>query len=174
MLQDVFQQLLQNTYTADTLYQRIRLLKEYYEARLYSQSQEGKSVSVKDFCTQKNIESDMARALTQWEDYFREHASGAEEIIKTLHELEQNIHLLPSIVIYLPLIFADEEIAKIAGWFRTNVQKNMILEVKIDANVTGGCAFIWNSTYYDFSLRYFMRKERAGIVSMLNAYGTTD
>jgi F0F1-type ATP synthase delta subunit len=70
------------------------------------------------------------------------------------------------------LIFDNQEIAKIAGWFRTNVRKDMILEVKIDANVTGGCALIWNNTYYDFSLRYFMRKERAGIVSMLNAYGS--
>jgi hypothetical protein len=38
MLQEVFQQLLQNTYTSDTLYQRIRLLKEYYETHLYSQN----------------------------------------------------------------------------------------------------------------------------------------
>jgi hypothetical protein len=172
MLQEVFQQLLQNTYTSDTLYQRIRLLKEYYETHLYSQNEEGQHITIENFCAQKSIDPDTTEALTAWERYFHEHTSGAEESIKTLHELEQNIHLLPSIVVYLPLIFDNQEIAKIAGWFRTNVRKDMILEVKIDANVTGGCALIWNNTYYDFSLRYFMRKERAGIVSMLNAYGS--
>ena len=173
MLQEVYQQLLQNTYTSDALYQRIRFLKEYYEMHFYSQNEEGQHLTIENFCTQKGIDPD-TEALTVWERYFHEHSSGAEESIKTLHELEQNIHLLPSVVVYLPLIFDTKEIAKIAGWFRTNVRKDMILEVKIDANVTGGCALIWNSTYYDFSLRYFMRKERAGIVSMLNAYGSSN
>lgn len=139
---------------------------------LYSQNEQERTITIENFCAQKGADADTLHALTAWERYFHEHASGAEEIIKTLHELEQNIHLLPSVVIYLPLIFDDQEIAKIAGWFRANVRKDMILEVKIDANVTGGCALIWNSTYHDFSLRYFMRKERAGIVSMLNAYGS--
>lgn len=172
MLNDIFQELLKNTYTTDALYQRIRLLKEYYEVRMYSQDAQEKNMTIEFFCNEKKADSDTSSALKNWEQYFHEHTSGAEENIQTLHELEQHIHTLPSVVVYLPLIFADDEIAKIAGWFRSNVRKDMILEVKIDANVTGGCAFIWNSTYYDFSLRYFMRKERAQLVSMLNAYDT--
>lgn len=172
MVQDVFEQLLQNTFTTDSLYQRIRSLRQYYETHLYAQDDAERHSTVAALCQKQGLDADTCRALEEWERYFTEHASGPEEVLKTLHELEGQIHVLPSVVIYLPLIFEDVEIAKIAGWFRIHVRKGMLLEVKIDANVTGGCAFIWNNTYYDFSLRYFMRKERAEIVSMLNAYGT--
>ncbi len=170
MVQDIFQQLLQNTFTTDTLYQRIRFMREWYEMRLYSQDESERRATVSTFCEKKGIDTDTSHVLEMWEQYFSEHASGPEEVVKTLRELEEQIHLLPSVVIYVPMIFDDTEIVKIAEWFRRNVRQGMLLEVKVDANVTGGCALIWNNTYYDFSLRYFMRKERAGIVSMLNAY----
>ena len=73
-------------------------------------------------------------------------------------------------MIYLPVEFSNNEISRLGGWFRENVAENIFMEIEIDSSVVSGCAFVWNSIYYDFSFSGSIKRKKKEIINMINTY----
>jgi hypothetical protein len=70
-------------------------------------------------------------------------------------------HLLadvPVLVLYVPVALSETSFAAIAGWCRTEIVHDVLLDIRIDARAVGGCLFAWNGVLHDFSFSYFLAK----------------
>jgi hypothetical protein len=76
----------------------------------------------------------------------------------------------PKIVLYIPVILPYVEIKTVGLWFRRNVGKNILMEVRHDPQTIGGCAVVVNGVLHDFSIRYFIKKRKHDITSMIKKY----
>ena len=56
-------------------------------------------------------------------------------------------------VITLAVTLPKKEIQRLGRWFRENVNPRVVLEVRLDPNLVGGCQIIWQGFEGDFSLR---------------------
>jgi len=61
-------------------------------------------------------------------------------------------------VITLAVTLPKEEIQRLGRWFRQNVDPRIVLEVRLDPNIVGGCQIIWQGFEGDFSLRKRLRE----------------
>jgi hypothetical protein len=166
MLVKIISTILKNTYTTDELSQRLNLMRKYYSEYLFAGAE---NLTLKDVLEGK-CDGDTLRALGEWIGKFEE--SGIQPIViyEAIDSIQEDLTGIPSITLYVPVRFSTEQIKKIGTWFRENVQPNMLMSVHIDPRSTGGCSFVWNNIYYDFSLKYFLDKKKEEIVSAFNKH----
>lgn len=158
--------MLHNTFTTDDLIERLGLMRKYYNVRLFS---EGEKTDLREVlvgeCDERTLQ-----VLESWVTIFTQESIQPLVVFEALDAVQEDLSGIPSIILYVPVRFTPDQIERFGVWFRNNVQPNMLLTLRIDPRATGGCSFIWNNTFYDFSLRYFMDKERDAIVTTFNKY----
>lgn len=158
--------ILTNTFTTDELSERVGCLREYYAARIFKNDT---TSSVADLCAPHVSEYTVA-VLEEWDRAFKREKLSDREVYDALDHIEEEVSKLPSVVVYVPIRFTHEYVARFGRWFRANVQPNIFLKLHTDPRVAGGCAFVWNDRYHDFSLRFFIHKNRKAIVDMFNRH----
>jgi len=160
--------LLARTYTSDQLVERLGLLRDHYGAVLF------KGASPVAFEEMLSPETDAYTrgVLRELIKAFARAEITDSQLYQAIPEIEWEVSRLPTTTVYVPVRFPPEELERLGQWFRTHVQPNILLTVRVDARVAGGCAVVWNNHYHDFSLRYYMRKHRAEIVSMFDRHTT--
>ncbi len=162
--------MLRNTYTTDDLIERLGLMRKYYNVRLFADGKNAVLREVlKDDCDERTI-----TVLETWNKTFTAESIQPLVVFEALDAVQEDLTGLPAVTLYVPVRFTSEQTEKFGTWFRENVQPNILLSLHIDPRATGGCSFIWNNTYHDFSLRYFMNKQREAIVTSFNKYTHAD
>jgi hypothetical protein len=162
--------ILRNTYTTDDLMDRLGLMRRYYEAMLFKKQGEApEQRSVQDFFAHEREEYTL-RVLDEWFTQFQSHNIEPLVVYEALDAIEEDISGLPTVALYMPIRFSHEHIARFGEWFRAHVQPNILISMRIDARVTGGCGFVWKNVYHDFSLRYYLQKHREELVAMYENY----
>jgi len=63
------------------------------------------------------------------------------------------VEKLPLATITLAISLPKEEIPQLGQWFRREVDPQVLLEIKKDPQIIGGCQIIWQGFEGDFSLR---------------------
>jgi len=63
------------------------------------------------------------------------------------------IENLPLVTITLATVLPKEEIPRLGQWFRRHVNREVLLEIRRDPQIIGGCQIIWQGEEGDFSLR---------------------
>jgi hypothetical protein len=158
--------MLENTYTTDDLVERIGLMRKYYGVKLFV---EGSTASLADVVAAE-CEPHTLNAVEHWEKRFLESDVQPLVVYEALDTVQEELAGVPAVTLYVPVRFAPDQIEKLGMWFRENVQPNMLLSLHIDPRATGGCGFVWNDVYYDFSLHYYLDRERRAITDMFNQY----
>lgn len=166
MLVKIISTMLRNTYTTDDLIERLGLMRKYYNIRIFAK---GEDAVLRDVLQNECDERTMT-VLENWNSTFIEESIQPLVVFEALDAVQEDVSGLPSVTLYLPVRFTPEHIEKFGIWFRENIQPNILLSLHIDPRATGGCSFIWNNVYYDFSLRYYMDKQREDIVASFNKY----
>ena len=163
MLVKIISIMLKNTYTTDDLIERLGYMRTYYGVKVFSKGSDKKLEDV----LRTTCDSLTIKRLKEWEKEFD--AGNIQPIVvyEALDTVQEEVSAMPTITLYVPVRFSLEDNERIGKWFRDNVQPNILLTVRIDPRSTGGCSFIWKHTYYDFSLHYYIQKNRNAIVSML-------
>lgn len=169
MLVKVINILLAHTYTSDDLVKRVGFLRDYYSCILFKQ---GAQCSI-DTVVSEDVDDYTRHVLEKLVQAFEKEKLAPALVYQALSEVEEQVSRMPTVTLYLPIRLSPEAYEGIGIWFRTNVQPNLLLTVRVDARVAGGCGVVWNNVYHDFSLRYYMRKHRAEIVSMFDRHTTT-
>jgi hypothetical protein len=166
MLVKIISIMLANTYTTDDLVERIALMRIYFGKRLFSGASE---LTVTEVLLGTCSEHTLA-TLERWMEQFRAAALSPLVVYEALDSIEEDIAGLPALTFYVPVRFDDASIERFGTWFRENVEPNLLLTLRIDPKVVGGCAFIWRDVYHDYSLRYYIDRENAEVFSMFDRY----
>lgn len=161
------------SYTITDLHRRLRLMQEVLESVLYDQPQQLRVSPLIDRIKQSvhtlAEEADEALLLSLdeavWNDFTP--ATVTARLTKVRDEADQ----LPVMKLYVPVHFADKQLAPIAEWARSEVAPGLLFEVTVDPKVVGGCAFVYKDTHFDWSLKRYLRAKKGMITSLLNAYG---
>jgi F0F1-type ATP synthase delta subunit len=93
-----------------------------------------------------------------------------EDVHKKMIDLHAAIEDLPLLTLYIPMEFSSAEMTTIGQWCRTQCDQSILLDVHIDAHVVGGCAFVWNDTYHEFSFRSRIKEQAGVITNTLSSY----
>lgn len=59
----------------------------------------------------------------------------------------------PVVIITLATTLPKEEIRRLGQWFRRNVDPQILLDIRQNPDIIGGCQLIWRGFEGDFSLR---------------------
>ena len=66
------------------------------------------------------------------------------------------------IIITLAITLPKEETRRLEQWFRRNVDPQILLDIRKDPNIIGGCRIIWRGFEGDFSLRRKFQEGKNG------------
>jgi len=166
MLVKIISTILENTYTTDDLIERLGLMRMYYGKHIFAKSAE---LTIDDVLGNE-CEEHTLEALKEWEKGFKAHRIQPIVVYEALDTVQEEVAGMPSVILYVPVRFTGEHVIRFGKWFRTNIQPNILITMRVDPRAAGGCSLIWKNTYYDFSLHYFIQRNRDDIVSMFNTH----
>ncbi len=84
--------------------------------------------------------------------------------------LREWINNVPLFTIYVPFELPREELVGFSEFLRSDNDKERLLEVKVDPNMIGGCAFIVDGVFYDYSLHGRLRRSPEIMSDIFNSY----
>ena len=153
------QAMLSNTYTIADAYKRLLLLEDFLQHSLFGNAAEsGKSAT--QLLKARYLggkEHEIAEAVALWGDstvaYFT-----ADNVHTEMEALKAAFGSLPALTLYAPVYFDQPQIREIGEWCRANIDKRLMIDLRVDPKAAGGCVFVWKNKLHDFSLGYFMRK----------------
>lgn len=164
--EEIVKTIVKSTYTTADIQRREMFLRQYLEQAYFVPDAER---DVTKFLLAKHAQTDDMKAFVAWGDGFFSQFD-KNRMYKMLSEIEEMIKTLPVVGVYVPYECTPAEIIKLGKWFRTNVDKMVIIDVHTDPTLLGGCAFVFNGVYRDYSLRYFMQKYKDTISNIIKAY----
>lgn len=168
MLVKVISILIAHTYTSDDLIERIGFLRDYFGAKLFG----GKDALSLDAVLPAEVDAHTRVVMRNLVAEFEKSELTAESVYQVLPDIEREVSRLPGVTLYVPVRFPSKQREEFGIWFRRHVQPNLVLTMRVDTRVAGGCAVVWNNVYHDFSLRYHMRAHRAELVAMFDRHTT--
>jgi len=163
--------ILSNTYTTSDMNRRLGLLEEFLDHKSFSGHDIASGASPLEVFLKESKKEDTkeAKALAEWGDeFYAEFEKGNS--VNMLNAIKEELGLLPTIQIYFPAMFSAEEFKSVGEWLRKNINENILMEVSIDMDMIGGCGFVWNGVYHDFSFRNFIAKHTDELASMIREY----
>lgn len=160
-------ELLETTYTKANLSRKAMLLEEFFSKYFFTENQEGeKREGFKNFLLEENVGEYLRSSLLALSNDFYNQFS-ADNFRQLLNQLKEEEKNRPHITIYVATLLPPIEIEKLGKWARDNVAPGIFMDIEIDGGVVGGCAFVWNGVYHDYSLRYYIDKKRTEIRTLL-------
>lgn len=170
MLNNKLNEIVDNTYTKNDFYKRILLLKEFFEYFFFSEHEQFPLKNMlKKFLIEHKKQEEQINSMYSLSDSFYEEFT-KNNFGAILNDLQKYILELPLITMYVPIVLPLKEVEKLGKWMRSNVAKDIFIDLKIDRESVGGCAFVWKGVYHDFSLKYFLNNKQEDIVTILRNY----
>ncbi len=163
--EDLLSTLLATSYTATDLRRRFRLLREYIEQKYFVTG----TLTLNDYFTSHSISKIDADILSGWGNNFYQSIT-ARNAVDLMANLEKRIEETPVVAVYLPFDPAPVDTTRLGDWFRTTLERVVLLEIHLDTAMVGGFAFAWNGVYHQYSLSYFMKKKREEIITIITNY----
>jgi F0F1-type ATP synthase delta subunit len=159
---------LATTYTVTAAHQRLALLRRVLEALYFSAASE-EPITERLARVTSTLTHEEAAGLAAFDSAFIE-SQRAETVQAVLSEWQQWLATLPTFTLYVPVVFEDEQIILLGRWCRSEIAQSVLLELIVEPAVVGGCAFIHNHTYHDFSLRARLNRTPHTIPAIIATY----
>lgn len=150
---ELFNYLLTHNYTKSDLLESVRLLRQATEEDLYNNDDKKKL-----FHSLRPTLGLLPAKL--YADFTK------ENLYSKIKEYTKKIKELPELTLFLPFTPDEPNLAMLANWLRKEVNPSLLVNIKIDAHLGAGCAFLINGVYYDYSinneLKKYEEKQREG------------
>lgn len=164
----VLQALCDHTFTVQAMRRRIGLLHECVELVLFNNEVADKAAAIKSAIEQRAEDSDVSALMSLGDGVFSNLTTTTFQ--KEISALHATVDTLPVMVLYVAVVLPEVELADMAHWCRRECAPALLFDIQIDPQVVGGCAFVWNDTYHDFSFRSQNLKHPGLITKRLNTY----
>lgn len=158
-----------HTYTIADLHRQLGLLQECLEEVLYHTSEHANTLQAGVVHARSIGSSTDAEVIEQWGEsvwsMFTQH-----NLADQISALKKEIDMLPTLILYVPVAF-DAPATKVVGvWCRENVDAHVMIELLVNPEATGGCAFVYKDTYHDYSLHTAMKSNQGIVKELLTSY----
>ncbi len=157
MTDSPFTLLVQHTNVRSHLVYRISLLGEFFDFIFFT---ENTSIindgSIDRFASQREESQQDIDFLKMLPQTFM-NAFARDSFHEVLHGMSEELQKLPILSLTVPVKFQFEQTNAIGEWARKTLDKNVMLDISIDTNVSVGCRFVWKDVLYDFSLEHYRR-----------------
>lgn len=156
--------IIQNTYTKGDFLRRLNLLRGFLEQQFFKSE-----ATLEKYL--KNIKASPLdqKALLSWGKEFYS-SFDVNSLYQKLNTLSKGIKSIQNITLYIPLDSTDKDIDVLGAWFRQNISKSALIDLRFDKKRIGGCAVVLNNVYRDYSLHHFMNKNKTEVLDMLSTY----
>lgn len=161
----LFQTILADTYTLTDFHRRLKLLRDYLENTFFTEERQ----SLSDFFKKHQISTSDLEILVAWGDNFYQ-SFAQENIYKILRNLEEKAKNLPIVTVYLPIAINSLLPYQIGKWFRQNLEYAVLIDLKTDYSLVSGAAVVCKGIYHDFSLHYYISKQKEEILNIISNY----
>lgn len=158
--QDITPQILEDTFTLSQLTRRVNLLKEVTSKKVFG----GESTNLEEYIQRE----DLAWLKVLPPNFFS--AFNKENFTTTFLELEKYISWIKPLVVHLPFDLPTDEIKKLGTYLRKNFASVMVMDIKIDPSLIGGCALVWNGVYKDYSIRKVLEENKVDIITKVRKF----
>ncbi len=169
-MNDITKELFKNVYTKSDFYRQSAILVEFLEFSYFSKPiKEPTKKNLKIFLKNKELnefKSNSFAVLKLGDDFFKKF--NKDNFYNLLKESEKEMEKFPTLVLYVPVSFPQEEIVKLGFWFRKNIDKDIFLDLKIDSSVLAGCMFVFRDKFYDLSFKKLLKEKREEFLKMIN------
>ena len=86
-----------------------------------------------------------------------------------LKELEDALNALATLVVTVPVVFAEKDIEAIGEWVRSEISNKILLDVVVDPQVIAGCVIAWRSRAYDYSFEHYLNEQQKPVQAQILA-----
>ncbi len=159
-MNNLWQKIITNTYTVKTLKNRVRFLRSYLNRAKFDQN--------------PNKEQNLSPEELIWiESLAEEHLLDVDtkSVSPMMDELDEMVEKTEALTVYFPFDPPSEEIDTLGSWMRSNFGKSeLIMDIKYDPALIGGCALVWKGLYRDFSVRKKIQDEKQQILDSFRKY----
>lgn len=156
----LFQKILETTYTKRQLDRRIKTLQFYISNRLYApgNAQIQESVGEQELYWIVSLGEDFFANFTKdnMTDYLKDFVDEAEKI--------------EPMTIFIACLLPDAEIEMLGSKLRKKYGKNFLLNVRHDPDLIGGAAVVWKGVYQDYTIRKLIRDQKEEILDKIKEF----
>lgn len=166
-------EILSTAYTVDMAYHQLGVLQEVLEQALYhAVGGSDRPLQTRYTAALRALEDEADKgALRSWGTDWLEQVT-QENLQTELQALRKWLTGVPTLLLYVPVNFDTTTVADLSQWAREEVSSSVLLDIKVDANMIGGCSFVHNAVYYDRSLHGRLRLAPETVSEILDAYAT--
>lgn len=168
-MDSVRQHIQTHTYTVDRARRYLQLLEDGLETVWYH-SDQSTPVPERLYAALATMASPSELAVVkQWgTDWLTE--LSASNFKEKLQEVEAWVETAPRLTLYVPVALDEAAETTLGQWCRESLVSVQFLEWSVDANTVGGCAFISNDHYYDYSLTTRFHEQTEALRSIIASY----
>ena len=145
-VRQIEQIILNNTYTKSDFLKRLTIIREYLEAKFFTDSQ----LSFSDFLDKLKVSLYEREALIRFDDSFFGLFT-KDNLYQLIKGLTENLKSLPLLTLYTPVMLDDLQLDELGKWFRQNLNPELIMDIRINPLLVSGCAYVWKGKYKDLS-----------------------
>lgn len=84
-----------------------------------------------------------------------------------LEEFEQKLARMPRLRLYLAFVPGPKQIEVIGGWARENIDRNVLLDLRLDKSLVAGARIVWQGRSLNYSLSQGLRENHRQIEGLL-------
>lgn len=158
--QDITPKILEDTFSLSQLKRRVNLLKQVTSKKVFG----GDNPNLEEYAQRE----DFAWLNSLTDDFYG--AFNKENFTTTFLELEKYISWIKPLVVHLPFDLPTDEIKKLGTYLRKNFASVMVMDIKIDPSLIGGCALVWNGIYKDYSIRKVLEENKVEIITKVRKF----
>lgn len=155
----ILSKLLEDTYSLNSLKKKVRALKD-------SLTEEFFGAGDHDKLALDDEDKEWLKSLP--EEYLKQFKK--EEFNEIFRKLEKDIESLNPLTVYLAFDPEAGQVKEIGEFIRNNFSKDMLIDIKLDGSLIGGCALIWKGVYKDYSLKAHLQEKKPEILNSFKSY----
>lgn len=166
------QSILSNTYSVNDAYHRIDMLQRALEHAFFEggEQRQDRAAMVRAHYEGSDPESRMhAAAIAAWGEGVLDTVA-SDTLYARIQSLKEAVKASSKLTLYAPVHLTSEHIKWIGEWCRAELQRDMLLDLKVDPSAVGGCTLVYQNTFHDLSFTYFARKQREKLVQLVASY----
>jgi hypothetical protein len=173
MPEELFKNLIRTIYTVEDFHDVLGILKHFLNEYFYKGHSKTTIYAAFTAFTEEHMKDRVEYAelgsvipkITA--DFFSSFTK--ENSSSLLQEIESLADSVPHLVMYVPVRFPESLVQRLGVWVRKNVHEHTLLEIKVDRLSVGGCQFVWQGVFHDYSIQYFMNKKQNDIRNMIRS-----
>ncbi len=164
--------ILESSTTADQAHHLLALWQEVMEQALY-RADTAQTLLQRWRTAVADIENEGDREiLEQWDTEWLT-TIVPEEFPDFASEMQHWLQRVPTFVVYVPVALDAAGVELLHRWVQQEMGEEWLLDLRVSANTLGGCAFIADEHWHDYSLHGQLQRQPEAVREALRSYETS-